>query len=310
LILETLTNEDEAKLLLAASPPATLEELSEKTGISEEHIQEMTESLFKKGLLFKSKKETGIRYYRVRNLLQMHDATAVYPDAPRRMLDLWKQFMKQEFDEYSRKVESVLPSPPIRVISINVAVEAKSKILAFDDIKHLVNQANSLAVVPCSCRVIDGSCGKSIEVCVQLNKAADYSLERGTGRRIDKKEALEIMRRCEEEGLIHVSENRRSPDRIICNCCSDCCINWPSIRTGMKKFVVPSRFEAVVDASLCTCCEICLERCYFEAITIDEDEDIAIVNPEKCMGCGLCMVTCLEDAISLKEVRPADFVPV
>lgn len=309
LIFEELTNEAEAKLLLAAAPPATLEELSERTGMDIGHIEEMIEPLFKKGLLFKSKKETGIRYYRVRHLLQMHDATAVYPNASRKMLDLWKRFTKEEYDDFSRKVEAVLPSPAIRVIPINIAVETRSKILAFDDIKHIVNQARSLAVVPCSCRVIDGNCGKTLEVCVQVNKAADYSIERGTGRSIDKKEALEIMRRCEEEGLVHVSENKRTPGHIICNCCSDCCINWPSIRTGLKKFVVPSRFEAVVDASLCNGCEVCLERCYFDAITVDEDSDTSIVNPAKCMGCGLCLVTCPEEAIHLKEVRPADFIP-
>jgi Pyruvate/2-oxoacid:ferredoxin oxidoreductase delta subunit/biotin operon repressor len=309
LIFDELINENEAKLLLAASPPATLEELAEKTGMGEEQIKEMIEPLFRKGLLFKSKKETGTRYYRVRNLLQMHDATAVAPDASKRMLDLWKQFTSEEFDGFMRKVEEVLPSPAIRVIPINVTLEARSKILAFDDIRNIVNEARSLAVVPCSCRVIDGKCGKPLEVCVQINKAADYSIERGTGRKIDKKEALEIMKQCEEEGLVHVSDNRRSPDRIICNCCSDCCINWPSIRTGLKRFVVPSRFQAVVDTGLCSACEACLERCYFGAISMEGEGRTSLVDPGRCMGCGLCLVTCPDDAISLKEVRPVDFIP-
>jgi Pyruvate/2-oxoacid:ferredoxin oxidoreductase delta subunit len=295
--------------LLAASPPASIRELAEKTGMDEAQIKDMIDPLFKKGLLFKSKKETGIRYYCVRNLLQMHDATAVMVDPPQKMLDLWKGFMDNEFDEYSRKVEAVLPSPVIRVIPVNVIIEARSKILAFDDIKHIVTEARSLAVTPCSCRVIDGKCGKPLEVCVQINKAADYAVERGTGRKLEKDEALEMMKRCEEDGLVHVSDNRRSPDHVICNCCSDCCLNWPSIRTGSKKFVVPSRFEALVDASLCSSCETCMERCYFDAISMEGEGDTARVSSDNCMGCGLCMVTCPEDAISLKEVRPADFVP-
>ena len=220
LIFEELVDDDEARLLLAASPPATIEELAEKTAMGEEQIKGMIEPLFRKGLLFKSKKETGTRYYRVRNVLQMHDATAVAPNASKRMLDLWKEFTSEELEGVMRKVEEVLPSPAIRVIPINVTIEARSKILAFDDIRNIVNEARSLAVVPCSCRVIDGRCGKPLEVCVQINKAADYSIERGTGRKIDKTEALEIMRLCEEEGLVHVSDNRRAPDRIICNCCS------------------------------------------------------------------------------------------
>jgi heterodisulfide reductase subunit A-like polyferredoxin len=77
----------------------------------------------------------------------------------------------------------------------------------------------------------------------------------------------------------------------------------------LKKFVVPSRFTASVDAELCSSCETCLERCYFDAITLEEEGDTASINAEKCMGCGLCTVTCPEEAIGFNEVRPADFVP-
>lgn len=308
-IFESLTNQNEARVLLAASPPATIQEIAEKTGIGEPEVEGMMGALFDKGLIFKSKKESGVRYYRVRNLLQMHDATAVMLDPPPEMLDLWREFMTTEFDDYSRKIEEVLPSPVIRVIPVNITIEAKTHILAFDDIKNIVNEARSLAVTPCSCRVIDGKCGKSVEVCIQINKAADYAIERGTGRRLKKDETLEILRRCEEEGLVHVGNNQRAPGHVICNCCSDCCLNWPSIRTGLKKFVVPSRFMATVDADLCSSCETCLERCYFDAISMEGGGETAVVNSEKCMGCGVCTVTCPEEAIDFREVRPADFVP-
>ncbi|MBU2551718.1 MAG: 4Fe-4S binding protein [Proteobacteria bacterium] len=305
-IFETLADEDEAKVLLAASPPASAEELAAKTGLPAEKVANMLDSLFRKGLVFKSVKETGTRWYRVRQLLQMHDATAVMIDPPRKMLDLWKSFMKEEFDEVMRKLEEVLPGPVIRVIPVNVTFEPQTHILAYDDVKSLVEDARHIAVTPCSCRVIDGACGKTVDVCMQFNKAADYAVERGTGRQLTKPEAIEMLKQCEEEGLIHVGDNRRSVGHVICNCCSDCCLNWPSVRTGLGKFVVPSRFLAVVDADLCTACETCLERCYFEAITVD---DTAVIDADKCMGCGLCLVTCPTEAINLKEVRPEDFVP-
>jgi electron transport complex protein RnfB len=84
-------------------------------------------------------------------------------------------------------------------------------------------------------------------------------------------------------------------------------LNWPSIRAGSKKWVLPSRFEAVVDAELCIACETCLDRCFFDAISMEDD--ISVVDPDKCMGCGVCTVTCPTEAISLKEVQPEDFVP-
>jgi len=308
-IFEMLADKDEAKVLLAAAPPASVQEIAQKSGLEEGAVEKMIDPLFRKGLLFKSKKADGIRYYRVRQLLQMHDSTAVILNAPRKMLDLWKGFMAEEFDQYSRRIEEVLPGPVVRVIPVNISITPETQILAFDDIKQIVANARNLAVTPCSCRVIDGSCGKPKEVCVQVDKAADYAIERGTGRKLGKDEALKLMRMCEEEGLVHVSDNKRAPGHVICNCCSDCCLNWPSLRTGLGKFVVPSRFRAEVDPGRCSSCETCLDRCHFGAIQMTGEGETAAVSPDKCMGCGVCLVTCPEEAIALREVRPAEFIP-
>lgn len=197
----------------------------------------------------------------------------------------------------------------MRVIPVNAKVDAQPQILAFDDVKASIESARNLAVTPCSCRVIDGACGKDLEVCIQFDKAADYALERGTGRKLEKDEAMQMLRKCEAEGLIHVGDNRRTVGHVICNCCSDCCMNWPSVRGGQGKWVLPSRFYALVDAGLCSACETCLERCYFGAINMAGENDTALVDDQKCMGCGLCLVTCPDEALSLKETRPQDFVP-
>jgi NAD-dependent dihydropyrimidine dehydrogenase PreA subunit/biotin operon repressor len=308
-IFECLADEKGARLLLAASPPATVEELAEKSGLSREEIEDRIDSLFANGLLLKSKKPDGTRYYRVRQIMQMHDATAVTIGAPRRMLDLWKIYMAEEFPRYNRMIEEVLPRAAVRIIPVNQAVDARSRILAFEDVREILDKTAALAVTACSCRIIDGACGKPVDVCLQLGKAAEYSIERGTGRPIDKEEALNIVHLCAQEGLIHFSDNHRGPGHIICNCCSDCCLFRTSIKEGLNKFVAPSRFCAQVEAERCSGCETCLERCFFGAIIMTGANDTAAIDAAKCMGCGLCQVTCPEEAITLKEVRPAEFVP-
>jgi Pyruvate/2-oxoacid:ferredoxin oxidoreductase delta subunit/DNA-binding transcriptional ArsR family regulator len=308
-IFETLVNEDQAKVVLAAAPPATAEELAEKTGISQERVEGMMRVLFEKGLIFKSLKDGVTRYYRVRHVPQLHDATVAALDASKELLALWKQYMDKEWLGYSRRIEAFLPRPAVRVLPVEVTLEPGARIMAFDDVKSIVANAKNLAVTRCTCRVIDGSCGKPVEVCIQVNRAADYAIERGTGRKLGKEEAILMLKKCEEEGLVHVSDNRQEVDHVICNCCQDCCMNWPSLRAGSRKFVVPSRFQAVVDPELCTACETCLDRCYFEAIAMTGEADTALVGADKCMGCGLCAVTCPTDAIRLKEVRPADSIP-
>jgi len=308
-IFGTLTDENEAKLLLAAAPPATAEDLSEKTGIPVSDIERMVDPLFRKGLLFKSKKPDATRYYRVRNLLQMHDSTAVATDASREMLNLWKQYMVEEWTDFSRKFEEKLPGSVMRVLPVNISIDLNTQILAFDDVKNLIDGAKNLAVTRCSCRTIDGACGKELEVCIQVDRAADYAIERGTGRQLSKEEAIELLKRCEEEGLVHVAENRRSLGHVICNCCNDCCIYWPSVRPELGIFAGPSRYKAWVDPEECIGCDLCLERCYFDALHVDGDQELAVVNADNCMGCGLCQVVCPTDAILMQEARPEEFVP-
>ncbi len=305
-IFEALVNDDEAKVLLAAAPPATTVEVSRKTGLPEGTIKAMLESLFSRGLIFKTKKGEELKYYRMRNILQMHDATVLTPGVSREVLNLWKAYMGKEWPGQGRNITDLLPASMLRVIPVNEGIERESRILAYDDVIQLIENAKTLSVTKCSCRVIDGACGKPLEVCMQVDRAAEYSLERGTGRAVSKSEAIEILKMCEKDGLVHVADNRQVVGHVICNCCKDCCMNW-SVMAGPKKWVAPSRFKAVVDPDLCTGCKTCPERCFFDAIAVNDD--LAVVDAEKCMGCGVCTVSCPTEALRLREVRAADFVP-
>ena len=306
-IFEALIDDNEAKVLLAAAPPATVSELAQKTGYSEETITAMMESLFKRGLIFKARKGGEMKFYRVKSIPQMHDSTSLTPGISKAVLDLWKSYMENEWPAYGRAITDLMPASIMRVVPVNESVTPESRILAYDDVIKIIEGAKTLSVTKCSCRVIDGKCGKPLEVCMQVDRAAEYNIERGTGRALSKSEAKNIIKLCEDEGLVHVVDNRQTVGHVICNCCKDCCLNWP-IMKGPKKWVAPSRFEAVVDRDSCTGCETCLERCFFDAIHIEDGS--AVVQAENCMGCGVCTVACPTEAIRLKEVRAADFVPV
>lgn len=303
-IFQTLADENEAKVLLATSPPANVDEIAQKTGLRGDDIEKMLDSLFRKGLIFKSKKQGPTRYYRVRNIVQFHDSTGVTKALSPEVLNLWKNYMATEWEGYRDKMVGALPQARLRVIPVNISIDTQTQIMAFDDIKNVIEGARNLAVTHCACRAVERACEKPLEACIQVNRSADYAIERGTGRKLSKEEAIELLKMCEEEGLVHCASNQRSPDHVICNCCDCCCIFWKQM-----KYVVPSRFEAAVDPELCTACETCLERCHFDAISMEGEEDKALVNTKNCMGCGLCLVTCPEEAIGLKKVRPDDFVP-
>ena len=305
-VFKILADEKEAKIVMAASPAATVEELAEATGISANEVETMIDGLFSKGLLFPSKRIDPPRYYRARSLLQFHDATILWPGAPPEFIDMWKKYNEVEFMDHHHRIEDALTREAMRVIPVNIALEPDAQVAAFEDVTKIIEESENLAVTDCTCRVIAGDCGKALEVCIQINRAADYAIKRGTGRQLTKEEAIEMLKMCEEEGLVHCVGNSRSLGHVLCNCCSDCCINWPGPRTAPVNFTAPSRFTAIVDDDLCNGCEICLERCYFEALTIEDD--IAVINGENCMGCGLCTVVCPTEALNMEETRSEDYV--
>jgi heterodisulfide reductase subunit A-like polyferredoxin len=71
---------------------------------------------------------------------------------------------------------------------------------------------------------------------------------------------------------------------------------------GIENSIAKTNFYATVNADECTGCETCLDRCNFNAITV---EDVSHVDIKKCTGCGLCVITCPSEALSLAR-RPED----
>ena len=304
-----IADEDEAKLVLAAAPPAPIEEIAEKAGIPVDKANKMVRPLFEKGLLFKSKKPGVTRYYKIRNYVQFHDGTVLAPNVPEGYLALLR-----EFEEIEMKGLQIDPSSPdfvpfMRVVPVNVSVEAKPQVLAMDDVEKMIEEAKVIAVTKCSCRVIKPVPDVPLEVCMQLDKAATYAIDRGTGRELTKEQAMDMLRMCEEEGLVHCVINTQALGYMICNCDNSSCANWPKNRKQARLMTSPSRFLAVVDADTCSACALCLDRCFFDAIQMEGENGTAQVTEDYCMGCGLCTVTCPESAISMKEIRKTDTIP-
>ena len=305
-LFQIIADPAEADLLLAL--PGNTPVAAEKLGRPEDEVAGMLHNLFVKGLVFPSSKTDPPTYKMCRDLVQFHDASILWPAAPQEFLDLWRDFMESEWPDLAKAVSKSVPRPFTRVIPVGISIQAKTHVLAFEDIKEIIENSRNITVTKCTCRLSMHKCDKKLEACLQINRGADYNLARGTGKQLTKQEALDLVRQCELDGLIHVVMNKQDVDQFICNCCPCCCQTMPVLIEHNISVIEPSRFAAQVDADLCSSCGTCLERCYFGAIN-QEDDETAKVNPEKCMGCGLCQVTCPTEALSMVEVRPRDFVP-
>lgn len=306
-----IADPDEANLLLAM--PGTPEQLAAALERSAAEVEKRCLELYRKGLCFKSFKGVSLGFKMCRDMIQFHDATILWDEAPREYYDLWQEFMEKEWPGFARLAEQFFPKPFTRVIPVNKSIETgKQKILDADSVDRIIESAEVIAVTKCTCRVIAHKCDKPLEVCLQVNNAARYTLDRGSGRELTQEEALAVLRKCEEDGLVHVTMNKMHVGHFICNCCDCCCQALPMvIREGLK-ICDPSRFLAEINADLCSTCQTCLDRCYFNALELKEIEDSSetmSVIGDKCMGCGLCQVTCPEGAISLTAVREENFIP-
>jgi len=312
-VLKRLMDEEEAEI--AASLPCPVAELARGLGKQEEDINRRLGGLCGKGVVFMTSK--GHRF--ARDILQLHDATAsdVRLDYiwGRELLDLWEDFCQEEwYPDWAKGIQT-LTVPVWRVIPARSAISEGTKLLPAEDLEAILERATRFAVVRCSCRRVAKRCDSPLEVCLQLNRGAEYAITRGTGKELTREEAMKILDVAEEAGLIHSTYDGSEVPNVICNCCSDCCVfYYPLTRYGgLEKGVAKSRFQADVDRATCDGCQTCVERCPLEAIEMTkisgEKKLKAQVDPVKCFGCGVCAVGCESGAIKLLEVRSAEHIP-
>jgi Pyruvate/2-oxoacid:ferredoxin oxidoreductase delta subunit len=313
-LLERLMDKEEAEI--AASIPCPVAELAQKLGKQEDQVNQILKGLFEKGVIFMTSKG----YQFARDIFQLHDATAcdVRSDQVwgRELLDLWEDFCQAEWYADWAKMVQTWKMPLWRVIPATKAISKGTRLLPSEDVEAILSKATRFALANCSCRRIATRCDLPVDVCLQVNRAAEYAITRGTGKELAKDEAMKIMDVAEEAGLIHSVYNGSVVTNVICNCCADCCVfYYPLTKYGvLEKGVAKSRFQAEVDKAACKGCQTCVERCPFEAVEMvkisGEKKLKAQVSSEKCFGCGVCAVGCESEAIRLVEVRPPEYIPV
>jgi Pyruvate/2-oxoacid:ferredoxin oxidoreductase delta subunit len=313
-LLRRLMDEEEAQLV--ASLPCPVAELAQKLDKKEEKVNEMLNGLFEKGVIFMTSKG----YQFARDILQLHDATAcdVRLDKiwGRELLDLWDDFLEAEWYTDWAKIVQTWKMPVWRVLPTRKGISKGTKLFPSEDLEVILGKATKIASVHCSCRRVAAKCDSPVEVCLQINRAAEYAISRGTGKELTKDEAIKIMDVAADAGLIHSVYNISGVANVICNCCADCCVfYYPLAKYGvLDKGAAKSRFQAEVDKAACKGCQTCVERCPFEALEMakipGEKKLKAQVIPEKCFGCGVCVVGCESETIKLIAVRPPEYIPV
>ncbi len=313
-ILKALFTPKEAKIAVKMSfIPESVEKIYrrvKKIVASEGELREILDKMYHNGAINLQRTDEGngeeIRYHLAFLAVGMYEY---------QVGTLTKDFyedIEDYFDEaYTDEVISTKINQ-LRTIPIEKSITPEHNIATFDELSEIIRKTNKIAVMECICQkgkeLINKPCKQTDmrEHCFALNNSAQHVVDLNNGKFVTNNEALLILKKAQEEGLILQPGNALDPN-FICCCCGCCC----DLITNIKKLDRPwelfhSNFIASVDSNLCIGCESCLNRCQMDAIEMVED--IATVNQKLCIGCGNCVVTCSEEAITLKK-KEKELIP-
>ena len=205
-------------------------------------------------------------------------------------------YTEEETKEITEDLTSAVTIP------VHTEIDVEHRVYDMSEMRKILSEASKIALQDCGCKVEYGNCNAPRDVCLSVNKVADEltESEKYNSRYITVDEAIKVLERSHEAGLVHMSYTMKGDDKpgLICSCCDCCCHTLGSlVRNGIHTQILTSKYIAVDDKSLCTNCGECIDRCVFQARSIKDS--ILVYEKTMCYGCGLCVSYCPEQAISL-----------
>ncbi len=208
-------------------------------------------------------------------------------------------FLEKKIVDYDKWLSKGKISASSKVIPVSESLSSKQWVLPTEQVLEILTNANSVAIQDCECRTYYKRCDKPLEVCFLLNKVGDKFVSKKEARHVSLAEATDILKKANENCLIHLA--LYMPDHEIfalCSCCSCCCHELQIVKLAERKeLMVHSEYIAATNNESCINCGDCIDRCIFDA-RIFNDKKMEY-NPKACLGCGLCVTVCPVDATTM-----------
>lgn len=166
----------------------------------------------------------------------------------------------------------------MHVIPVEKAISMENTTMDIEHLSYwLKKYEGHLGASICSCRYgrkkLDEGCADDYQDwCIGVGDMADYCRETGRGHDITYEEAMEILKRAEDNGFVHQVTNIDGENKIfaICNCNVKIC---NALRTS-QLFNTPnmsaSAYRAHVDKNKCVACGACVEYCPAGALKLGQ----------------------------------------
>ena len=279
-ILDPIVDDDMCSVMMRMrlETDFSAEDLAKKTRKSLDFVQTQCDKLVKAGVI-RTRVRSGVLcyYYPIwvpgimEGILSNREQCDAHPE------------LGACFEEYTRiRVGMLAPMLGngvnfMRVIPVMSAIENDTHKASYDEISTLIEKAWAISVGPCSCRrsrrLMGEGCGHLEEdMCLYLNDNAISFSKNGEHRLITKEEAYEILRRAEDNGLVHEVNQALGFDDVtaICNCCGCSCYALRIAELFRSPNGVSSNFIARVDKDKCVACGQCVENCQTNAVRLGQ----------------------------------------
>jgi len=307
-ILRRLFAPEEAEVAIHLTlMPKKAGAIARRTGLRLEEVSARLEGMAKKGLIFRMEKQGKPALY----------------GAAQYVIGIWEYQVNKLNPELIEEMNEYIPTlfnletwkkaPQLRTIPVGRSLAVEHEVLPHEEAEALVRAQEKFLVAPCICRrehtMMGKGCGKPEETCLVFGLGADYYERNGMGRIIDLEEALEILKKADEAGLVLQPSNAKDVVNICC-CCGCCCQVLKTIkRHPQPASVVSTPYVVEADPDSCEGCGTCVDRCQMEALSLEGDK--IVLQADRCIGCGLCVTTCPSGALCLirKPKQEQRYVP-
>ena len=278
----------------------TVEEISTRTGRPEALLNEILPTMLERGQIGIEQTEKGLAYKMVPWAVGIfeYQLPRLYP----RLAELIYAYNLVFTPQFINRKPHFL-----QVVPVEEEIPTAQTALPYERVSAIVENGLSFLINECVCKktmnVMGRQCKHHLEVCLAISQEPNAFDEFPIGRKIDKAEAYDILKKAEDDALVHMVDNIESNHTYICNCCACCCGVLKSINVHGLVDAVNTHYFAKIDPEVCESCGTCAsERCQVGAI-IQCDDNYQVLM-EKCLGCGLCVQSCQTGAIQL--VRKPD----
>ena len=210
--LASIVSDEQADVAIAAGlrKNRSVAYLAEKTRKSEEETRRLALELAEIGVFRVNKDEHGEDQFYMQifapgimeMLVNNPKQLAEHPEVGR------------AFEEYTRiRMATMSPMLPMgsglmRVIPIESSIDANTQAVPYERISYYLDKYDIYSVSSCSCRAARRTIGEGCghlekDMCIQMGKGAEYYIRTGRARQVSRAEVEEILRKAEENGLMH-----------------------------------------------------------------------------------------------------------